>query len=172
MRSVLTVVLLLFCLVLMGAQGNCSGTPSAVQKQAHQAAQSLNEAEARIGPAGIVNYTERRFMKTILELRDSEVVTYSYYMDMHGGLHFLCNSIGYGLPYSTQYTNPQQRSSNAQGAISLPQVDPNGLYSPDNVAATWIICSNPGDPEPYVVYWEPDLIVSPFRLAAKTNLKE
>lgn len=161
-------IMFLLCLaVLMLGNDSCGGNP-ANERQAEQMKQTLAEAEARVGPPGITNYTERRFFKQILELRDGEIATWSYYMDFTGSLHFLCKSIGYGLPYSTQYTNPEVR---VYTAMSLPQVDPNGLFMPEGVAATWITCvGDKGKPE--VVYWEPDLVVSPFELAAATSLRK
>ena len=41
---------------------------------------------------------------------------------------------------------------------------------PDNVAATWVLCANDED-EFDAVYWEPDLVVSPFPLQHSTSLR-
>ncbi len=164
-------IALLLCLVVMVLGASDCDSNTANDTQEKQMRQTLTEAESRVGPPGITNYTERRFFKQILELRDSEITTWSYYMDLTGNLHFLCQSIGYGLPYSTQYTNPEMELDGYQSITTLPQVDPNGLYMPDGVAATWITCvGNKGKPE--VVYWEPDLVVSPFELAATTSLRK
>lgn len=165
MSRITMIVSLVAALLLSVACENQSADRQQRQKTAAAAA----EVQARLGMPGITNYTERRFMKMILELRDTEVATWSYYLDMHGKIHFLCQSIGYGLPYSTQYTNPMKRIfSNSAGTI--PQQDPNQLWSADSVAATWIICAGE-EGKPQVVYWEPDLVVSPFPLQADTNLK-
>ena len=159
---------MVFALLITAA---CDMTPSANTVQAKQMEQALAEAEARVGPPGITNFTERRFFKQILELRDSEIATWSYYMDFTGKLHFLCQSIGYGLPYSTQYTNPEVELEGYQSITTIPQVDPNGLFMPEGVAATWVTCvGDKGKPE--VIYWEPDLVVSPFELAAATSLRK
>jgi hypothetical protein len=90
-------------------------------------------------------------------------------MDMNGRLHKICDSIGYGIPYATQYTNPERVVNPYTNAITtLPQADPNGLYSPASAEGTWVLCSNPnksGDVAP--VYIEPRIIVSTYPLDVK-----
>ena len=153
-------------ILLMSLLGACQNgtTPTDIkQRQATEA--MVAEAERLTGPPGITNFTERRFAKMIYELRDKEVTTYSYFMDMHGKLHFLCESIGYGLPYSVQYVNPEKRLRGNQSITTIPQPEPNGLFMPDGLSATWVLCSDgKGSVKP--VYSEPSLIVSPFKLAA------
>jgi hypothetical protein len=86
---------------------------------------------------------------------------------MTGRLIFLCDSIGYGIPYATQFTSPSKIYSpcaSCQGAISLPQADPNGLFSPASAEGTWIMCKDPKGDAVKPVYVEPRTVVSPFRL--------
>ncbi len=104
----------------------------------------------------------------ILELRDQEITTYTYISDMQGQLHYLCDSVGYGLPYSIQFNNP--RRSDWAGE-TLPQPDPNGLFMPDRLSATWVLCADPAGGQPRPVYSEPALIVSPFPMKATTSLQ-
>ncbi len=136
-------------------------------KQAEQTERMVAEANRQVGMPGISNFTERKFAKMILELRDTEVATFTYTVDLEGRLHFLCNSIGYGLPYSVQFTNPEavkHLGANA-GWWQLPQPDPNGLFMPSGLSATWVLCDDgKGGVSP--VYSEPALLVSPFKLVA------
>lgn len=74
---------------------------------------------------------------------------------------FFCSSIGYGIPYSTEYTNPQKWV--AQG-VTLPQADPNALFSPTSAEGTWVLCKNPAGSDTRPVYVEPRVVVSPFKL--------
>lgn len=133
------------------------------------------EAARQTGLPNITNFTEKHFAKMIYELRDSEISTYSYFMDMQGRLHFLCESIGYGLPFSVQYVNPERivvnERSGTYGSLygTLPQPEPNGLFMPDGLSATWILCSD-GEGSVKPVYSEPELIVSPFPLQHATDL--
>jgi hypothetical protein len=102
--------------------------------------------------------------KDILELRDQNVATTTYIVDMNGNRHKICDSVGYGLPYATQYTNPQRVYSDTHGYGTLPQADPNGLYSPASADGTWVMCVNHKTGKPQPMYIEPRVIVSPFPL--------
>lgn len=74
--------------------------------------------------------------------------------------------IGYGIPYSAQYSNPEKEVYEGgydSGFGSLPQPEPNGLFMPESSSATWLIMlDKEGNPRP--VYVEPLIIVSPFPL--------
>jgi hypothetical protein len=117
-----------------------------------------------VGMPSIVNFAEKRMMKDIIELRDQNVATYVYITDMNGKLHKVCNAVGYGLPYATQYTNPQRISGDGHGYVTLPQADPNGLYSPASADGTWVLCVDTKTGKPKPVYIEPRVIVSPMPL--------
>lgn len=162
------IMLLAIVLVPIGAAGGCEPrAPSAERQQADMTRQMQAEAQAQIGMPDIVNWTERRQMKDILELRDQpDLVTFTYIVNRDGQLLPLCQSLGYGLPYSVQYTNPMttHRAYGQGGFEILPQPDPNGLYMPDGLAATWVLCIDPATGEPDPVYVEPEIIVTRFEL--------
>jgi len=144
------------------------GPPSATQIESQKQEASTLQAVQAVGMPSITNFQEKRILKNILELRDTKVRTYTYTQDLNAGLHKLCDSVGYGIPYSTQYTNPQfvDRGSSAGYAI-LPQADPNGLYSPSSADGTWVLCVNPEKPDDLApVFVEPRIIVSTFPLKA------
>lgn len=71
----------------------------------------MSKADRGIGMPSIKNFQERKLAKMIFELRDREdLVCYAYIVNhMTGKLVFLGKCIGYGLPYSIQYTNPEKR---------------------------------------------------------------
>jgi hypothetical protein len=46
----------------------------------------------------------------------------------------------------------------------MDQPEPNGLYMPDSANATWLQIVDPATNKVSVVYIEPNLTVSPFRL--------
>lgn len=84
---------------------------------------------------------------------------------MTGKLIFLGESIGYGIPYATQYTNPQKIASSYQsGYAILPQADPNGLFSPASADGTWVTLKDPNSGKARPVLVEPRCIVPPFKL--------
>lgn len=130
--------------------------------------QLMSEANRQLGMPAIINFQERKLAKLIFELRDREdLICYAYLVNhMTGKLIFIGKCIGYGLPYSTQYTNPMKTDRSYQGGFEiLPQADPNGLFMPEGLSATWLMMIDPETEEPRPVYMEPEIIVSPFKLA-------
>jgi len=138
--------------------------PSSRQIEANQQEAMNLQAVQSVGLPAITNWAEKRMMKDILELRDQNVATITYIVDMNGHMHKVCASVGFGLPYATQFTNPQQKVGGQYGNIALPQADPNGLYSPASADGTWVQCVNPKTGKATVVFLEPRIIVSPFPL--------
>lgn len=127
-----------------------------------QTEQAMKEMNSRVGMPAIKNFQERKLAKMIFELRDqADLITYTYIVTLSGKKVFLGKSIGYGLPYSIQYTNPMRRE---YSSLALPQADPNGLFMPSGLSATWVMLVNPRTNKPQPVYIENEIIVSPFRL--------
>jgi hypothetical protein len=123
------------------------------------------QAVQSVGMPAITNFAEKRMFKDILELRDKSVATTTYLVGMNNQLTKLCDSVGYGLPYATQYTNPQRIAyDSGHGSVTLPQADPNGLYSPASAEGTWILCVDHKDGKAKPIYVEPRVIVSPIPL--------
>ena len=157
-------VLLLLC---CGCDTATSTDSQTQQKQEQLQAQGM----AQTGLPGITNFSELKFVKRIYEKRDqANLSTYSYIQDMQGRLWHLCDSIGYGLPYSVQFSNPQKveylnDNSHIDGEYVMPQSEPNGLFMPSSAEGTWVDCinpKNPSDDEP--MYVEPRVIVSQWKL--------
>ena len=134
------------------------------RRQARQQEKILMEGVAQVGMPAVTNFTEKKQLKHILELRDKpKLVTYTYIVaEQTGKLVLLCNSIGYGIPSATQFTSPMAAYGSG---YALPQADPNGLFSPASAEGTWVLCADPENPttvEP--TYVEPRVIVSRFKL--------
>jgi hypothetical protein len=151
--------------------------PSADTVQNQRQAESDKQAVMSVPFPTITNYAEKRELKQIYEMRDQSITTYTYFIDRDAKLHKLCDSIGYPIPYSTEFTSPMRPATSSetpwQGNMALPQSDPNGLFSPAEAAGTWVLCHNPnpnppaGQPTTGPVYAEPDVIASPFPLDIK-----
>ena len=134
-------------------------------KEAAAQTRMTAEADAEVGMPAIVNFTEKRNYKMIYELRDQpNYATHTYIVDMNGHFHKLCDSVGYGIPESSEYTNPAKEiDSGSTGIATLPQADPNGLYSSPSSNGTWIMCVDPSG-KVVPVRSEPNVITSPFPL--------
>lgn len=146
------------CLLLVGCVPN-----NADKAQRKETTKRLSEAHKQIGMPDITKWTERKLARDILELRDKGLTTYAYIVNMHGDLIYLGEAIGYGLPYSVQFTNPGKVIGSSSSRVVIPQADPNGLFMPDGLSATWLLLKGP-DGKVQPVYVEPQIIVSPFKL--------
>jgi hypothetical protein len=163
-RVVSCLALLVFC----GASDDCDHKDSDVVKSEQQE-KILMEGASSVGMPSIKNFRELRLLKDIYELRDQgNYSTYSYlWNEMTGKLVFFCSSIGYPIPYATQFTSPQKivrPNSGVSSYVTVPQADPNGLFSPASADGTWVMCKNPKGDEVKAVYVEPHVIASPFPL--------
>lgn len=142
--------------------------------QRDQQERILQEGTSAVGMPAIKNFREKRLLKDIIEMRDQNALTtYTYIVaEMTGKLVFLGESVGYGIPAATQFTNPQKYervnvSGGGYGYQTLPQADPNGLFSPADADGTWVMMKDPRGPNVVPVYVEPRVIVSPFKLEAQ-----
>lgn len=170
MKRVWMVVLVL---VLVGVVG-CGFEKSADSKASEQTEKLMRKASAQTGMPNIVNFQQKKLMKMVYELCDKEdLICYAYLKsDYTGKLCFVGKCLGFGIPFSAQYTNPQRLvdrygrpidSRNYEPRV-LPQPDPNGLFMPTSSSATWLMMIDPKTGEPRPVYLEPEIVVSPFQL--------
>lgn len=153
----------------LAACGKTIPPKSAERQEAEKQQEMSKQAVETVGMPAVINYSEKRMMKDIIELRDQMKPTYTYIVDMNGKPHKLCDSIGYGLPYSTQYTNPSQITDDTfrgrvQGWYVIPQADPNGLYSPASAEGTWVMCLNPQSKKAEPQYIEPRVLTTTYPL--------
>lgn len=171
MRRVM-MVLLVGCILVAGC---AKENDSADSKQQVQTEQLSAEAQRQVGMPNIINFQQRKLMKMIYELCDNEnLVCYAYIKsDYHGKLVFIGKCIGFGIPFSAQFTNPERpynRHRSSEPNITLPQPDPNGLFMPTASSATWLMMIDPKTKKPRPVYLEPEIVVSPFPLTnTETN---
>jgi hypothetical protein len=155
---------LLLVLPLIALLSACDERQNSRQIEAAKQEEMQLQAVQSVGMPAITNFAEKRMFKDILELRDKNVPTTTYLVGMNNQLTKVCDSVGYGLPYATQYTNPQMRVGSQNGVVTLPQADPNGLYSPASADGTWVLCVDHKDGKAKPIYIEPRIIVSPFAL--------
>lgn len=145
--------------------------PTTDEKQAAQQAAALEQAHEKIGMPAIGNFSEKRMMKDLYELRDKPFPTHTYIVnEQQGCLTYLGPSVGYGLPYATQYTAPTRVSyvrptpGSNYYVEQIPQAEPNGLFMPTAAEGTWVMLKDPSSDDVRAVYVEPRVVVSPFKL--------
>ena len=157
-------------LTVMLANFDCtSHQPNSDEVQKQQQEKILSEGTRQTGMPAITHFQERKIMKMILEQRDREdLICYAYLQsEMTGKLIYIGRCMGYGLPYATQYTNPMKiedfGSTSRYAFLSIPQADPNGLFTPSSAEGTWLMMLDDKD-QPRVCYFEPKIVASPFKL--------
>ena len=163
------VILIAVCLFGCGKRGSSADT-----EQARKTEQAMKEAHAQVGMPALVNYQEKKLAKMLYELRDQEsLICYAYLVSLEGKAVYLGKCIGYGLPYCVQFSNPERVTDleslstfNPTGYTigKIPQPEPNGLFMPQSLSATWLMMIDPDTGEARPAYIEPEIIVSPFPL--------
>lgn len=131
--------------------------------------QLMQQANDTVGQPEITEFYEKKLAKEIFELRDdSSLICYAYTkVEGTGKYVYLGRCMGYGLPYSTQYTASEGIVIRNGNSYVLPQADPNGLYMPEGMSATWLYLIDENTGEPQITYAEPEIIVSQNKLPAR-----
>lgn len=164
----------LACIVAMGiALTGC--VESARYEESDFTRKNMANSNDAIGMPNIANFFEKKTLKEIYELRDrSDLINYAYIRsDMTGKFIYLGQCVGYGIPYTTQYTSPDVNVGSNGAVVS--QADPNGLYTNGATDATWVILIG-DDGSREIAYVESDLAVTqnklPKRLIETWSLPE
>jgi hypothetical protein len=99
---------------------------------------------------------ERQIVQQLYDYRISRAVdTWSIWYSATGQVIDGCPSKGFGVPYNTSMTNPDQDVGTG-GPIG--QAEPNGLFPGGSTDATWVMCVEP-DGSVFPQYVEPLVVV-------------
>ena len=169
MNKFIFAVVLISTLVL----GGCVAASSYDIEQQQQEV-SNQEVVRNQPPPNLGGYSfERHIVTEVYKARNDTISTYTYLLvPMAGQIIEICPSIGYPIPYSTQLTSPEKiEDYTVQGGYAiLPNPEPNGLYPPDNAAATIVNCVNP-DGSLTPTYWEDNVFALPYKIKADRVLE-
>lgn len=172
MKKILSIMMVL---VLVLSFVGCESSGADYEQQ-EQTKILMQEAQNQVGMPNIEYFSERKMMKEVLEkCDDPELITYLYTTSIEGKLIYQGRGIGFGVPYSVQYTNPMRHIDEPDGGdFGLPQADPSGLFKPEGLSATWYMMIDEETGETYVEYYEPEIVVkqnkAPKRLCAEWSL--
>jgi len=144
----LGIVLVMLLLLLTNCDG--SNNKSIDNKKTKQQEISFDDMFNKIKDPNITKWTEAKQLKKIYELRDdSKLICYLYTKSERTGKYiFEGRCQGFGIPYSTQFSNPEKvvnyedeldESLYEEPAGTIAQPEPNGLFMPTSSSATWII---------------------------------
>ena len=179
-KITIALIVMIMCVALTG----CTEISSTEKAETEAVTENMEEMNRQVGMPNIDNFYEKKMAKRIFELRDNaDLITYAYTVNLEGQYIYLGRCMGFGLPYSVQYTSPEKlvnrygsavRSTNE--AFIVPQADPNGLYMPTSSSATWLMLINEETGDTEIVYMEPTIVVRqskmPRRLVAEWSLPE
>lgn len=155
-------VLSLICgsLTIMALTVGCSEGSQAIYEDEIKSKEAVAQANSIVGSAEITNFTEKKNLKEILELRDDPNLICYYYTKntMSGKYVYQGRCQGYGIPYASSMTNPEE--SIGSGA-TLPLADPNGMYMQGlTTSATFIMHIGDKTNEKEPRYVEEEIMVS------------
>ncbi|MEI6650377.1 MAG: hypothetical protein WCL23_02985 [Candidatus Moraniibacteriota bacterium] len=181
-RFFMGIVGMLFLMITLNGCAKQSEQPqTADETQRIQQEKILQESVAQVSMPAIKNFREKKILKDIIELCDQDgLVTYTYLENMNpvivhgstalgGKLTYLGQTIGYGIPYATQFTSPQRIANydelNYTGDNPVvPQADPNGLFKPASAEGTWILMLDPVKKKVSPQYIEPRIVTMTYKL--------
>ena len=164
-------LLVLLALSPSDSNGCTSTTDEAANQQSQAQAQSLLQANEAVGMPAITHWQERRMVKD-LPTRRSETSPsrpHAYLVNEMRGcprLHQVHRSAT-GCRTAPQFTAPEKdiyATTSSSVHHNIPQPEPNGLYIPEAAEGTWLLMKDPGSPDVKPVYFEPRIVVTPFRL--------
>lgn len=160
-------LILLFIIGLIFLSG-CSTTDlNADTKQTQKQEELEKEMRDNIGDPEITEFWEAQNYNKIMEKRDNpKLICYWYTKNEYTGKYIYegqCS--GFGVPYSTQISNPEKivegdkelgydLSGYINYPMSKPQAEPNGLYMPTSSSATWVLVYDQKTKESKVEYVE------------------
>lgn len=132
----------------------------------NQTSASINAAAAASTKWGlspnITNYYEYLQLKQIYEARDNPtLIMNAYLQSIDGSLRCLGKVKGFGVPYGTEWSQPNAGSSSG----SIPE--PNGLYPSQSTNADWIQLIDPVTGKVTITFAEPNLIITAATLPCK-----
>lgn len=122
---------------------------TSTRKEQARAETNLNALVQNQPPPDLGGFSFEKYLANkLILLRNKEVkTTYTYqFVPNAKGVFviYICQSIGYPIPYAVQVTNPQRiELVNVGGkyeAVVVSNPEPNGLNMPSSADATWIPC--------------------------------
>ena len=172
-------VLIMSLVLVVGVFTSCGEyEQTSDEKDAEVTERQEQQANNTIGYPNIKNYTEKRRLKELYELRDNaNLICYAYMVNLDGEMVYLYRTFGFGINASIQYSNPDKWVDNGYdlgdswGGIIMPQAEPNNLFMPEGLSATYLMAIDDITGDTFIIYAEPNIVVSEMKLPRRL-LKE
>lgn len=131
----------------------CSGDNKSSNKTDAETSEANLSRQQKSQPTPVYDWSQYR--QTLIEITNAKAdttQTTSFFFLEGVGLVNTCPSIGFPVPSTAQLTNPEVEKGPRESRISLPQVEPTGVYTGESTG-TYTVCID-GDGKPYAAYWE------------------
>ena len=139
--------------MVCGMMVGCTERERAQYEDIRKSEQAIADSQKSIGFPEVRYFNEKKNLKEIIELRDNPKLICYYYTKntMTGKYVYQGKCQGYGVPYASNYTNPEE-------------ADPNGMYMQGlSTTATWVSHINDkGEKE--IRYVEEEITVSQSKI--------
>ena len=140
-------------MMVCGMMVGCTEREMAQYEDIRKSEQAIADSQKSIGFPEVRYFNEKKNLKEIIELRDNPKLICYYYTKntMTGKYVYQGKCQGYGVPYASNYTNPEK-------------ADPNGMYMQGlSTTATWVSHINDkGEKE--IRYIEEEITVSQSKI--------
>jgi len=166
-KKIITLIIGVICVVGLLSGCNMDDDGQNDSKQAQQTQKITSQASSAVGMPAVNNFFEKKMLKRIIEDNDNpNLITYVYTQSQYTGKFiYIGEAIGHGIPYGTDYTNPNYVARNNGNSYAiLPQPDPNDIYKSTSAKGTWVMLIDSKIKEAKPVLMEPDIITSQFKL--------
>ncbi|SRR5258708_30815434 len=132
------------------------------ENQTSASTNNATTAQSKWGASpNITNFYEYLQLRQIYEARDNpQLVLNAYIAANDGSLRCLGKVKGFGVPYGTSWSQPQ---NGTQGSVP----EPNALYPSGSTNADWIQLIDPKTGKTSIAFVEPNLIITSQDLPCK-----
>jgi hypothetical protein len=133
----------------------CSHSPNGQQMENQQQSNDTTTYEMN---QPIPHFTTSQMRATLTEVEaiqalGSQTTSFFFNQGVTDPI-FSCPSLGMPVASTAQLSNPDQViGTGNSNAVTIGQMDPNGVYSPPDSTGTNVLCLNASG-QPYIQYWE------------------
>jgi hypothetical protein len=155
-------------LIAAFAVAGCTSGNSAPSGQALENQQQKQDSTSLVNDQPIPHFNYSQIRQTLIDaetISSDGTQTTSFFFQMGDqDPVFTCPSLGMPVANTAQLSNPDQvindtGSSSPTGgaALTVGQMDPDGIYAPSASTGTYVICVNSSG-QKYLEYWEGDVM--------------
>jgi hypothetical protein len=146
-------------LLILASVTACTSSGGGQEAENAQQTQDTNSLEAS---QPIPHFSYSQIRQTLIDAEkiasDGTQTTSFFFQQGDQNPVFSCPSLGMPVANTAQLSNPDQIvGTGDNNAVTIGQMDPDGVYAPSASTGTYVICDNDAG-QPYLEYWEGDVM--------------